>query len=231
VNRRKTLRHYGTASLVLAWAGGAIALEIPLDTDTGWSSLTYRNIPANAVAFGEAGLKISVDTSASPLVYRLDEPTKLTGIDVRARWRGKLVLPAGARQGEKGADDFVLKVGLVEAGGKTLNWFQRSIAAEWIRRLHDLAPESGGIDRIHFLSTTQQEELLGESRVHPLSELLHETRIAHLGSAGVFEMSHAFDEPVEVLGLWISADGDDTGSVFELVIESIELRVAEDVGD
>lgn len=226
MKRATRVQSCAAALSALGWAGGAAAPEVPLDPGAGWSNLSYRNIPANVVEFTESGLEIAVDDSASPLVYRLDAPAKLTGIDVRARWRGKLDLPAGTRQGEQGADDFVLKVGVVESGDRTLNWFQQRLAPGWIRRLHDLAPEGGGVERIHFLSTTQQRELVGESRVHPLSELLYETRIVYLESPGAFEMSHTFDVPVEILGLWISADGDDTGSQFELRIDSITLRTA-----
>jgi hypothetical protein len=53
--------------------------------------------------------------------------------------------------------------------------------------------------------------------------LLYETRISLLKGTGIFEMNHEFPEPVEILGLWISADGDDTNSIFDLNIKQITL--------
>lgn len=67
---------------------------------------------------------------ASRLVFRFDEPVVSRSITVTARWSGELALPDGAVQGSEDADDFVLKVGLVEEGDETLNWFQRRIAAD-----------------------------------------------------------------------------------------------------
>ncbi|NNE62087.1 MAG: hypothetical protein HKN35_14425, partial [Woeseia sp.] len=86
-----------------------------------------------------------------------------------------------------------------------------------------LAPEDSGVERINFLSTTQQKDRLGTSRQHPLSDLLYESRIVYLDAPGSFELKHDFPEPVETLGLWVSVDGDDTGSNFDLRIDSITL--------
>ncbi|MGB5580750.1 MAG: hypothetical protein WBM68_09325, partial [Woeseia sp.] len=152
------------------------------------------------------------------------KPVRITGFTVAASWSGALNIPPGVIQGEQGADDFVLKFGIVEAGDRRLNWLQRRIAADWIKQLFKLAPPDSGVSRINFLSTTQQKNLLGSSRTHPLSELLFENRILYLDSTGPFEMSYDFAEPVEALGLWLSIDGDDTGSSFDLHISDIALR-------
>lgn len=202
----------------------AAALDVPVTDLDRWKTLAYRNIPSNTVTTNGSGMQIAVRESASPLVFRLDAPVALTGITVRASWSGGLQVPEGARQGEADADDFVLKVGLVESGSRTLNWMQQRLAAGWVRELYELAPENSGIERIHFLTTTRQAELVGSSRRHPLSDLLYESRVRHLDAPGEFELSRRFAEPVETLGLWLSADGDDTGSSFDLQIESIRLH-------
>ncbi len=183
--------------------------------------MSFRKIPANTVRFADDGLHIAVDKSASPLVHKLAAPLAIRGVRIRASWQGTLDLPAGAVQGQVSADDFVLKAGLVEAGPQTLNWVQRRVAAPWIKTLFKLAPKGSGVERIHFLSTTQDAALLGTQRVHPLSELLYESRITRLSNPGEFELYQSFDEPVEILGLWLSADGDDTGSRFDVLIHQI----------
>ncbi len=203
---------------------GAAATEIPVSDLQQWTSLSYRNIPANTVAVVDGNLQISVNKSASPLIYKLDEPLAVMSLVVKARWSGKLNIPQDAVQGDAGADDFILKFGIVEAGERTLNWLQRRTAADWIQRLFKLAPKGSGVERINFLSTTRQQNLLGSRRIHPLNDLLYETRITYLESPGEFEMVYQFEEPVVVLGLWISSDGDDTGSSFDLYIERITLN-------
>lgn len=209
--------------MLLAWSQ-AQALNVPTADLAGWTTLSFDNIPPNEVSVADGALRISVDASASPLVYKFDEPVLVSGVTVVAEWSGVLRVPAGAEQGSKGADDFVLKFGIVESGKQTLNWFQRRIAADWIRELFALAPEGSGVERILFLSTTQSRSQLGSSRTHPLSDLLHERRIRHLDGPGRFTLTDRFDEPVKTLGLWISSDGDDTGSSFELRIQRITLH-------
>jgi len=210
--------------LVLAPAALAVPTVIPLDRAERWEALTYRKIPANTVAFDEMGLTLTINGSASPLVHGLDAPCRVSRVRVQGIWHGEINVPAGAVQGAKGVDDFVLKLGLVEAGDQTLNWFQRKWAAPWIRTLFKLAPKGSGVHRIHFLSTTQQPAQLNQSRVHPLSDLLYETRVTLLEAPGAFEMDVTLAEPVEVLALWISADGDDTGSEFTLHLDDITLN-------
>ncbi|MEQ8205830.1 MAG: hypothetical protein RIA65_06620, partial [Woeseia sp.] len=200
------------------------AQTVPVDELDRWTVLSFSKITANEVSVVDGKLQIRVRNSASPLILHFDEPVSLAGISVAASWSGELRIPAGAVQGEEGADDFVLKLGIVEAGDRRLNWFQRSIAADWIKQLFKLAPKSGGVERINFLSTTQQQALLGSERVHPLSDLLYEERVVHLARPGPFLLSKTFAEPVEALGLWVSVDGDDTASEFDLTIESITLQ-------
>lgn len=198
-------------------------VDIPVNDLTGWTSLSFDKITPNEVAIDSGALHIGVHGSASPLIYGFESPLRLTGITVVANWSGALDIPAGLTQGDKNADDFVLKFGVVEAGDRTLNWLQQRIAADWIKQLFRLAPQDSGVRRINFLATTQQAKLVGSTRTHPLSELLAESRILHLQSPGRFEIKYEFPATVEALGLWISADGDDTGSIFDLHIERITL--------
>ena len=206
------------------FSAAAAALDVPVDDMGAWTELTFSKIPPNMVSTVDGAMRIKVRASASPLIYKFDEETRITGVTIKASWSGKLAIPEGATEGEEGADDYVLKFGIVEAGDRRLNWFQRSIAADWIKQLFKLAPKDSGVRRINFLSTTQQQELLGTSRTHPLSDLLHETRVLYLDSPGQFTMTHEFAEPVASLGLWISVDGDDTGSNFDLQLERIMLQ-------
>lgn len=213
--------------IVLSWVLSMLpvyAADVPVGVVGAWKNLSYSSIPPNEVTVSDGALLISVEDSASPLVHGFDEPLMLTGITVVATYSGGLRIPDDATQGDENADDFVLKVGVVESGDRTLNWLQRRIAADWIKRLHELAPEDSGIRRINFLSTTQSGSLLGTGRTHPLSDLLYEQRITLVEGPGEFRISHRFPEPVEALGLWLSSDGDNTNSSFEVRVERITLE-------
>jgi len=206
------------------FAAPSLALDVRVGDMAAWKTLAFRNIAANTVTANDEGLHIAVRKSASPLVYKLDAPLTVTGVTVEANWVGALNLPENTVQGEAGADDSVLKLGVVEAGDRKLNWLQRRIAADWLQQLFKLAPAGTGVRRINFLSTTQQQALVGTARVHPLNDLLYETRVTYLPAPGEFTMTYRFPEPAGVLGLWISADGDDTASNFDLQIRRITLH-------
>lgn len=211
-------------SLLTFFAAPSLAIDLPLSSLDEWRVLEFRKIPANTVTANNGVLTIGVNRSASPLVYKLAATSTVTAVTVFATWAGGINIPENTVQGEDGADDFVLKLGIVEAGDRRLNWLQRRIAADWLQQLFKLAPAGTGVRRINFLSTTQQQELLGSTRVHPLNDLLYETRVTYLPAPGEFTMSYRFPEPVDVLGIWISADGDDTDSVFNLEIRRITLH-------
>jgi hypothetical protein len=211
-------------SIAAATPVQAEPLSVPLNDAPRWEALAFRKIPANEVTFDAKGMTLEINGSASPLVHALAAPTTVSRVRVRGSWNGALALPEDAVQGDKGFDDFVLKLGLVESGDQTLNWFQRKVAAPWIRSLFELAPKGSGVRRIHFLSTTMQDAQRGQSRVHPLSDLLYETRVTLLDAPGAFEMDVTLPEPVEVLALWISSDGDDTDSTFTLHLDEITLH-------
>lgn len=202
----------------------AMALDVPVDDLAPWTLLSYNNIRPNEVSIADDTMLVSVRGSASPLIYQFDEPVHISGVTITASWNGELRIPEYATEGDENADDFVLKFGIVEAGDRQLNWFQRLFAADWIKELYKLAPKDSGVNRINFLSTTQRQERLGESRTHPLHDFLHETRILYLDAPGPFVMTHDFSAPVEALALWVSVDGDNTGSDFDLRLERITLR-------
>jgi hypothetical protein len=213
--------------MILHWLLLALSLDVaqvPVDSLQDWTEVAFRGIPSNTVSTKDGALHVAVNRSASPLVYRFETPQRVKSFTVMASWKGRLDVPADAIQGSENADDFVLKFGLVEAGDKTLNWLQRRIAAEWIVQLYRLAPEGSGIRRINFYSTTRQSELVGESRNHPLSDLLYEEHVLYLPEPGRFMLTRTFEKPIDTLGLWIASDGDDTASEFEVVIHQIELE-------
>jgi len=121
------------------------------------------------------------------------------------------VIPQGLKQGEKGADDFPFRLGLVLEGDKTLNFPQKLIVAQWVKILFDLAPVDTGIDRIMFLNLANPGTGLSEKTQHEHSGgkgLFTETIIKQVAADGNFDFSYTLPMPEKVLALWISSDGE-----------------------
>jgi len=193
----------------------------PLSTSSAWEALSFRGIPANGVTFGQDGLSIRVQRSAGPLVWPLPSPLRVGRLRVSGAVTGQLNTTPD-RQGSKGADDFVLRVGLVEAGVTRPSFVQRRLAPAWVGRLFALASPGQGIDKIRFFNLGLHDSQMGWQRDHPLSALMTEQVVAVPDADGRF----AFDVDtggIQTLAIWLSADGDDTQSSFTVRVERLEL--------
>ena len=200
-------------------------VTIPFEDDEGWQLLHYSNIPPHGVDFSTLGLRIQVDHSAAPLVYPLSVPIAVARLTVRGRVDGDLrVVPQ--RQGEEGFDDYVFRAGLVLTGNRRLGFFRRMFAPEWVKRLDRLALPNEGISKVRFFNIGTDPDQIGQRRVHPLSDLFEEEVVAVPRADGTFELDVPLIPPVEAVAVWLSSDGDDTGSVFTVLVERITLSTA-----
>lgn len=198
------------------------AIVLPLQEQGNWQLLEYSSLASNRVEFHDRGMLVSVDRSASPTVYPLDGVSRVARVSVKGELTGLLDVDP-ARQGQAGADDFSLKVGLVVAGDKRMNFLQRLISADWIKTLYGLAPADTGIDRILFLNAVQDESRLGLERQHPLSELIYERNVWVLDRSGPFELHYDLESPLDIVAVWLSIDGDDSGSNYSMLISRLSL--------
>jgi hypothetical protein len=196
---------------------------IPLHEADRWRIEKYRNIPANEISFTPKGMMIRVKRSASPFVYPLKEAIKLKGFQVKGKFLGLPKFAEPQRQGEKGADDYAFRIGFVIPGERQLSGLKKLFAPPWIKGLYALAPPGAGIDHIEFFNVTQNPQQVGQERIHPLSNLLHENFITRASRDGAFEIQYTFREPLNASAIWVNVDGDDTGSAYEVNLSYLEI--------
>lgn len=192
-----------------------------------WEELRFDRVPANEVEFGEDSLSIAVEKSASPLVRVHHGSARVRKVTVTGRVEGTLaVLPD--QHGEHGFDDALLRVGVIVPGGKRLNVIQRRLAPEWLRRIDAMFGErAGGVGEIRSALLVPHEEWLGKARRNPDIDLFHDRMMSSPGADGRFRMTLEFEDPPEVCGFWLLADGDDTGSSFRVWVEEFVVEGAE----
>jgi hypothetical protein len=106
-------------------------------------------------------------------------------------------------------------------------------APDWVKRMFALAPKGHGLDKIYFYSITSRNELLGKSRQHPKSKFMHEEYVflapipagESTDTAATkpvsMSISKKFATPIAAAGIWLSIDGDDSKSKFEIKIKSL----------
>lgn len=200
-------------------ASPSTPFELPL-IESAWTSLSFKKLRANEVHFDDQGLQVKVRSSASPLIHALREPLEVAGIQVTGRWRE---IQMGKPVSSDFDEDSILRVGLVVPGRQTLSGPKRWLAADWVKRLFELAPKGSGIDRIEFLMFTTNQERIGRERAHPKSDLIRERLMSLRPTAGDFEVSWRLPDPLKVAAIWLSIDGDDTGSSFEMSIQQLTM--------
>lgn len=204
------------------WAVCASFL-VPIDSADQWQSLEFKKIPLNSVEFKAEKLTVNVKSSASPLIFPLKQAVNVKGVRVKGSVNRLIAFKDPNQQGQKGIDDYIFRYGLVIPGEKTLNWATRMVAASWVKKLYSLAPKGMGLDHIYFLNLGQSQENHGRERTHPLSDLMKEKNEWIISQSGKFDLSADFQKPKPVAAIWLSMDGDDTKSEFQVEIEKLEL--------
>lgn len=188
------------------------ALAIPLGSPEPWLHLKYSNKPQNQVSFGSEGLGIQVTKSASPLLYKLAQPREVTAITAEGYVSAFPDLEPR---------DYALRLGLVTEGSRTLNWFQKLFASEWVKQLVELAPGKG-FGKIHFYVLSQGKEV-GERRILSEGDAMEETIAASQTQPGDFTLAYAVTPPSTVSAVWLQSDGDDSQTTFAVKLRKLTL--------
>lgn len=202
----------------------SVTSDLPL-ASAQWTSLRFKKIKANEVEFGDQHLKVKVRSSASPLIHALPQPLRVQAVRIHGSWQD---MGSPGNQPGDFDEDSLLRVGLVVPGKLTLSGPKRWLAADWVKRLFELAPQGSGIDRIDFLMFTSREDWIGRDRVHPSSELIRERKMSLRPQPGDFETLWKLPDPIQVAAIWLSADGDDGGAQFDLRLTKLQLVLAQD---
>jgi len=211
-------------------SGTASTRLLPLGDPTAWEVLQFRHIRPNAVSFAPASLRIDVDGSAGPVVHALARPLRVQGLRATGRLEGTVQTTA-SKQGQAGHDDYALRVGLVEIGTRRPGWLERRFAPAWVQRLFDLAPADLGIAGIRFYNLGLDASQIGQTRTHPASDLLTERVVAAPEADGSFRIVVDLPAPIDVAGVWLSSDGDDTRSRYSVRLAELALVVVPAASD
>ncbi|MGE3263529.1 MAG: hypothetical protein AB7K68_17265 [Bacteriovoracia bacterium] len=199
-------------------------LAIPVGLAAPWKQAEYSHVPKNEVSFSKPGLLIQVNKSASPLIYPLNSPLKIIGFKVRGEFKGLPIFKDVSKQGEKGADDYPFRIGFIVPGEKRLTVFKKMFASAWVKHLYSAVPPGTGLDHIQFFDVSQNLAQVGQGRIHPSSDLVREEFFSFVKGPGPFELEYMLRQPLETVALWISIDGDDTKSKFDVLISELELK-------
>lgn len=202
------------------------ALVIPTNSLTDWNTEKFSGVPKNETTVSSNGLLIQVKSSAGPVIFPLKSKIKILGFKISGEFQDLPKISNPSLQGEKGFDDYPLRLGFVVPGERKLSGFKKMMAAQWVKNLYEQVKDEGGIDSVRFFNVTQNPQQVGKTRTHPASELFQEEFFAEAKHSGSFTYDYQFEKPLEAIAIWLSIDGDDTKSTFNVLISSLELKVS-----
>lgn len=202
------------------------AIVIPTNNLTDWKTEKFSNVTKNETTVSRNGILIRVNSSAGPMIFPLKSKIKIVGFKIRGEFQGLPKISNSSLQGEKGFDDYPLRLGFVIPGERKLSGFKKMISAQWVKNLYEQVKDGTGIDSVHFFNVTQNSQQVGKTRSHPASDLFKEEFFAEAKHSGPFAYDFQFEKPIEAIAVWISIDGDDTNSAFDVLISSLELKVS-----
>ncbi|MEM1440914.1 MAG: hypothetical protein AAGF67_01130 [Verrucomicrobiota bacterium] len=191
-----------------------------------WKELNFREIDPNKTTYGPGKLRVEVNGSASPLIHLFSERKNVSSLRITGRVAGNWKFATGDDWANS-PDDALLRIGLIENGTRRLNPLEKLAAPEWITEIEEATRSTAdGVGTIRCFHLMPNENWVGQTRTNPNAKLFHETVAATPAEDGSFAIEVELDSPLESVGLWLLADGDDSGVAFIVEIDSLEVNMA-----
>lgn len=203
----------GLAVLIVA---SALAVDMnPAD----FTPIKFDGIPPTVYERSGDALKMTVEKSASFLLRPFDAERLVASVSFDWQSQGELKAKDVAAEKTKAGDDARLKICLLVAGKAPLVPF---FASAWVKAVRDAMKLSA--DRLECLVTGSKAKV-GERWPSPYDDSIELTVVDGPSDGNGWRRVDAkLDQPLKVVGLWIMADGDDTGSEFTTRLRDLTLR-------
>jgi hypothetical protein len=181
--------------------------------------VTFGDKKATVYADDGDAIKMRVEKSAAFLLMPFDRPRATR--ELRFQWKadGAIGVKDAATQRTKAGDDTLLRVGLVVAGEAPALPF---MAPEWAKLVREQLRFSAGTMRFAVVGSPVPA---GEAWKSPWTDDItlyaaEDEALAH----GWHQARAVLPATVSAVGLWIMADGDDTGSSFTTWLRRLTLK-------
>jgi len=177
----------------------------------------FSNTPKTKYQIAAAGLKITVEKSASALIIPFQKIHRLTGVSFQWYALGKISGASEETERSKKGDDALIRIGLIISGPKPI---VPIFAPDWIKKVQTTLHLPS--NRMIYL-TPGMKNSAGTKFEHPYSSSIEVWSVAST-PVGVPWNKVAVEFPqLNVVGLWIMADGDNSGSDFVTHLKKLQL--------
>ncbi len=209
------------ACLSLVWSLGTFANtqsveELNVLDPASYQPLVFADIPATKYELRDGVLRAIVDKSSSALLLSFKTPRKIVGLQATWRMDGKLATSTASEQTKKG-DDFPLRIGLLLSGKAPLVPF---FAPAWIKavKAHMQHPAA---ELMYFLFGAKASA--GAQWKSPYTDSINNVAMPSQPQMEGWTHSRLTFPEKDVVGIWLMADGDNSGSTFVTSIRQLSF--------
>ena len=163
-------------------------------------------------------LNAKVEKSSSILVIPFDKIQKIKNVSFEWKVKGQLPPVDLEKLKKKEGDDAVLRIGLLVHGDPPMFSFT---APAWLKKVSNILKHPS--DKLLYLvAGLNKQGLVWES---PYSDTIEQISVKTESLKENWNASsHSFNKPMQVVGIWIIVDGDDTKVKFQTAIKNLKIN-------
>lgn len=201
------------------YASTSQALELK---EENFQPISFPGIQPTNYEFADSTLTAKADKSASALIHPFEKVVTLKSIHFEWQSDGKLQIDSKEYEASKAGDDARLRIGLMLKGKAPLIPF---FAPSWIKKTREIMKLES--DKMLYLIAGAKHPSNSRWK-SPYSDSI--TNISLPSSAdsrlGWQKVDYMFEQNLEVVGLWIMVDSDDTNSSIKTSIRNLKLKTS-----
>jgi len=214
----RMLRRFVFLLLLLA-AVQLNAEQIVLDQDN-FIHIHFKRIKPNQVSFNDGAIHFDVNKSASFLLLAFDDIRSIRRVSFQWKADGSLNKNSIEQEKSRKGDDAWLRVGMIIEGKP--DPVPEPLLPRWMKQVRQTLKYQ--FNKMVYLIPDALHKP-GDTWKSPFSS---EVDMISVGSRvmddGWKQSSYDFTSPQKVVGLWIMADGDNTGSIFESRLRNLMVE-------
>ncbi len=181
--------------------------------------IKFGRVNPNHHIFLNQQLKINVDDSASFLMQAFDHIKSVKRVSFEWRSDGIPKIKNAQHEEQKSGDDAVFKLGLLL---KTDESILNPFIPKWIKRVDTLLNFPS--EELIYL-VVNSKHAIGEQWASPYNKRVTMISIGSIDNQQDWKLArYEFDVPVNVVAIWLMADGDSTHSRFTVHIKNIKIE-------
>lgn len=216
----KIKKHFVYISVfVLALTSNLVYAETASLENNKFEHIQFKDIEPNQFEFRDNILAINVNKSASFLLQPFQQIKTISKVSFDWKSHGTLNVNSKDVEASREGDDAYLRIGLLIKGKPPVISF---FAAGWIKKIKTLLHHPS--NRMAYVVSGAQHSA-GETWESPYTSSIHiiSAKSSQLNDNWM-RAEHRFTVAIEVVGLWIMADGDNTGSSFSTQLRNLEIH-------